>query len=224
MIVIPVTAPTSKRSRGLLGTLVAVALPVQSVRPFWVRDLRLYRADADTSGLAAADDDATGPCVRSRFRSLSDPALVALYSLRDASEASEGGDTVPASAESHTLVVVREFRRVPLDASTLRLTLFIAGDGCAPRVIGTLAHWAERAVSAYQPAYLLLAHSLEQPRVTALLAAVHEGRGLAWARPFSLESILPDVRPWLEEEPERYVYWPEQRHARRVRLLAPGAV
>ena len=72
-------------------------------------------------------------------------------------------------------------------------------------MVGTLAHWAERALSTYQPAYLLLAHSLEQPRVSALLAAVHEGRALAWARPFSVEAILPEVRPGLEEEPERYV-------------------
>jgi hypothetical protein len=197
---------------------------VQPVRPFCVRDLRLYRTEAESPWLTVAEDDATGLHVRSRFRSLSDPGSAALYSMRDASGAHDVGDPLPSSAESHTLVVVREFRRVPLDASTLRLMLFIAGEGCAPRVIGTLAHWAERAVSAYQPAYLLLAHSLEQPRVTALLAAVHEGRALAWARPFSAESILPDVRPWLEEEPERYVYWPEERRARRVRLLAPHAV
>jgi hypothetical protein len=197
---------------------------VQPVRPFWVRDLRLYRAEIESPWLTAADDDTAGLHVRSRFRGLSDPGSAALYTMRDASGAHDVGDPLPSSAESHTLVVVREFRRVPLDASTLRLMLFIAGEGCAPRVIGTLAHWAERAVSAYQPAYLLLAHSLEQPRVTALLAAVHEGRALAWARPFSVESILPDVRPWLEEEPERYVYWPEERRARRVRLLAPDAV
>jgi len=169
-------------------------------------------------------DETAGRHVRSRFRSLSDPGAVALYSMRDGSGGHDVFDPPPPSAESHTLAVVREFRRVPLDASTLRLMLFEAGEGCAARVIGILAHWAERAVSAYQPAYLLLAHSLEQPRISVLLAAVHEGRALAWARPFSVESILPDVRPWLEEEPERYVYWPEERRARRVRLLAPDAV
>ena len=151
-------------------------------------------------------DETAGRHVRSRFRSLSDPGAVALYSMRDGSGGHDVFDQPPLSAESHTLAVVREFRRVPLDASTLRLMLFEAGEGCAARVIG------------------ILAHSLEQPRISVLLAAVHEGRALAWARPFSVESILPDVRPWLEEEPERYVYWPEERRARRVRLLAPDAV
>jgi hypothetical protein len=198
---------------------------VQIVRPLWIRDLRLYRTEAESGWPPVADDDTTGRHVRSRFRSLSDPGSAALYSMRDGSGGHDAFDQPPpSSAESHTLAVVREFRRVPLDASTLRLMLFVAGEGCAPRVIGTLAHWAERAVSTYQPAYLLLAHSLEQPRISVLLAAVHEGRALAWARPFSVESILPDVRPWLEEEPERYVYWPEERRAHRVRLLAPDAV
>jgi hypothetical protein len=200
-------------------------LLVQIVRPLWIRDLRLYRTEVDNAWPSAGLDDATGRHVRSRFRSLSDPGSAALYSMRDGSGGHDAFDQPPPpGAKTHTLAVVREFRRVPLDASTLRLMLFVAGEGCAARVIGTLAHWAERAVSAYQPAYLLLAHSLEQPCISVLLAAVHEGRALAWARPFSVESILPDVRPWLEEEPERYVYWPEERRARRVRLLAPDAV
>jgi hypothetical protein len=196
-------------------------------RPHWVRDLRLYRTGAFATWPAMPEDEIGHPVphVRSRFRSLSDPESAALYSMRDATRTPHPGDTVPLStAESHTLAVVREFRRVPLDASTLALVLFIAGEGGAARVIATLAHWAERAVSAYQPAYLLLAHSLEQPRIIALLAAVNEGRALAWMRPFSVESILPEVRPWLEENPERYVYWPEDSRQRRVRLLAPDAV
>jgi hypothetical protein len=199
-------------------------LAVHPVRPLWIRDLRLYRASAldDWPAPGYEEPADAGPHVRSRFRSLSDPECAALYSMRDAAGPSRLGDTVPLLAESHTLVVVREFRRVPLDASTLALVLFSACEDGAARVIATLAHWAERAVSAYQPAYLLLAHSLEQPRVSALLAAVHEGRAPVWTRP--LESVLPEVRPWLDDEPEPYVYWPEDSRSRRSRPLSPYAV
>jgi hypothetical protein len=201
-------------------------LAVHPVRPLWIRDLRLYRASAldDWPAPGYEEPADAGPHVRSRFRSLSDPECAALYSMRDAAGPSRLGDTVPLLAESHTLVVVREFRRVPLDASTLALVLFSACEDGAARVIATLAHWAERAVSAYQPAYLLLAHSLEQPRVSALLAAVHEGRAPVWTRPFSVESVLPEVRPWLDDEPEPYVYWPEDSRSRRSRPLSPYAV
>jgi len=174
-----------------------------------------------------------GPQVRSRFRSTSDPEYFALYSVRDGSGRSVGPGLLPLYAvESHTLVVVREFRRVPLDASGLAMLIFTARTNGTARVIATLAHWAERAVSVYQPAYLLLAHSLEQPQVSAVLAAVHERRALQWARPspLSLDSVLPEVRPWLDAEPERYVYCPEPVERPETtsltppRLLSPFAV
>lgn len=191
-------------------------------RPFWIRDLRLYR-----EALAAAApweiDEAleAGSHVRSRFRSTSDPECFALYCVRDAADAAP-----VLAAEHHTLVPVREFRRVPLDASALALVLFTARVGGAARVIATLAHWVERAVSAYQPAYVLLAHSLEQPQVSALLAAVHERRALQSARPspFGVESLLPEVMPWLDAAPECYAYCPEQTRPRSHRALSPYAV
>lgn len=193
------------------------------IRPLWVRDLRLYRTALEGTTPWEIDDAlGAGPHVRSRFRSATDPECFALYCVRDA-----GGEPIPLMAsETHTLVVVREFRRVPLDASTLALVLFTAGGGSAARVIATLAHWVERAVSAYQPGYLLLARSLEQPRISALLAAVHERRALQWAwpSPFSVESLLPEVTPWLEAEPERYVYCPEEARPRPYRALSPYAV
>ncbi|MGH7312478.1 MAG: hypothetical protein ACREJV_04840, partial [Candidatus Rokuibacteriota bacterium] len=87
-------------------------------------------------------------------------------------------------------------------------------------------------VSGYQPAYLLLAHSLEQPETSVVLAAVHERRALQWARPspLSFDSVLPEIRPWLAAEPERYVYCPESPESPTTaattlsRLLSPFAV
>jgi hypothetical protein len=193
------------------------------IRPLWIRDLRLYRTALEATAPWEIDEAlGAGLHVRSRLRSASDPDAFALYCVRDA-----GAEPVPPMAtETHTLAVVREFRRVPLDASTLALVLFTTRGGSAARVIATLAHWVERAVSAYQPGYLLLARSLEQPRISALLAAVHEGRALqrAWPSPFSLESLLPEVSPWLEAAPEYYVYCPDEARPRCLHTLSPDAV
>jgi hypothetical protein len=143
--------------------------------------------------------------VWSLFRSLDDPERGALYSIRDAAAEEP---TWLAPAEEHTLVAVREFRRVPLDASALRLVLFTARPGRAAMVIAALAHWVERAVSLYQPTYVLLAHSLEQPGRAALLAGVRERRALEWARstPFSMELVLPEISAQLARPPEQYAY------------------
>ena len=93
----------------------------------------------------------------------------------------------------HTLVVVREFRRVPLHASALALLLLTARAGSAAPVVAALAHFVERAVSVYQPAYLLLAHSLETPRLSMLMLGVYESAALqaAGATPFSIDTLLP---------------------------------
>lgn len=202
------------------------------MRPLWTRGLRLYRSvdpGADEVGPGPGDQD-SGPLpqVRSRFRSLEDPECFALYSVRDAPRTERGPEPLPLlPTGDHTLIVVREFRRVPLEASALALMLFSARLGAAARVIATLAHWAERAVSTYQPAYLLLAHSLEQPRVSALLTGVHERRALQWARPcsFSVDLVLPEVAPLLEAAPERYLYCPEEEAlATAPRAVSPYAV
>jgi hypothetical protein len=109
---------------------------------------------------------------------------------------------------------VREFRRVPLHASALGLLVFTALPGHAAAVVATLAHFVERAVSVYQPTYLLLAHSLEEPRIAVLLtgadqsAAVQAGRSAA----FSVERLLPELRPMLADEPELYSYCSELEH------------
>lgn len=179
--------------------------PVPHTRPLWIRELRLYNA---LHALPAPGADVEPPHARSRFRSLADPDRLAEYVVRDASRAPEP----PLGAvEDHTLAVVREFRRVPLDASGLALMLFTARPGHAARLIATLAHWVERALSAFQPAYLLLARSLEQPGVSVLLAGVHERRALQHARPspFSVALVLPEVAPLLGASPERYAYCPE---------------
>lgn len=178
-------------------------------RPLWIRALRLYRSPV----VPLPTDDPWNASVhaRSRFQHLDDPERFALYSLRDAS----AGAKEPAwggAVDDHTLVAVREFRRVPLGASGLRLVVFTARAGCAAQVIATLAHWVERAVSLYQPTYVLLARSAEQPRVTALVAGVSEGRALqgAQATPFSVD-VLPEVAPLLEIPPDHFAYCPDAR-------------
>ena len=193
-------------------------------RPAWSRGLRLYQQDADPPDGGHAGDHPGRPNVhaRSRFRSLDDPERFALYSVHD----DVPGRLAPAPLNDHTLVVVREFRRVPLDASALALMMFTARAGQAAPIIAALAHWAEIAVSLYQPAYLLLAHSLEQPRLSALLTGVHESLALQSARPsaFSLDSILPELRPLLLIEPEWYIYCPDEAPAERPSLVSPSAV
>jgi hypothetical protein len=193
-------------------------------RPAWSRGLRLYERDTDPLDGDDTGGNAGGAGVRarSRFRSLADPDRFALYSVRDAIP----GSLASAPLDDHTLVVVREFRRVPLDASALALTVFTARAGQAAPLIAALAHWAELAVSLYQPAYLLLAHSLEQPRLSALLTGVHESLALQSARPsaFSLDSVLPELRPWLLIEPEWYVYCPDEAPAEHAHTVSPSAV
>jgi hypothetical protein len=184
-----------------------------------IRGLTFYRApeawppDDDLDALVHA---------RSRFRSLDDPDLFALYAVH------ELGATPPVGASGaghHTLVVVREFRRVPLDASALALALFRAQPGRAAGAIATVAHWAERAVSLSEPAYLLVAHSLEQPGLIALLTGVQECEALAGSRPsaFSVDSLLVEAGPLLLAEPEWYAYCAPEL-ADSVPLISPYAV
>lgn len=144
---------------------------------------------------------------RSRFRSVHHPERFAAYSVREP----EHGLDDPTGPGDHQLVVVREFRRVPLQASTLGLLLFAARAGREAQVVATLAHFAERALSLYQPPYLLLARSLEQPGITVLLAGVQRDAMLdsASATAFSVEQLLPELTPLLAAEPEWYAYAPD---------------
>jgi len=184
---------------------VAQRTPVLRSRPFLLRGLRFYRA-LDEHRLPADDDLVHA---RSRFRSVDDPDCFAVYEVRQVPFA---GTPPPLHAsEDHTLIAVREFRRVPLDASGLALVVFNARGGCAVQVIAALGQWVERAVSLYQPTYLLCARSLEQPRLTALLTGVRERRALQSGRPspFSVDLIMPELIPLLETAPEHYAYWPD---------------
>lgn len=169
----------------------------------------MYRAPGGARpGPAVTDprDDGTDGLVHARscFRSVDDPDLFALYAVHDL----EAPPPTVFAADHHTLRVVREFRRVPLDASALALALFRARGGHVASVIAAVAHWAERAVSLSEPAYLLVAHSLEEPRLIALLTGVHEYQALAGSRvsAFSVDSLLAEAGPLLMADPEWYAY------------------
>ncbi|PYM20935.1 MAG: hypothetical protein DMD81_01030 [Candidatus Rokuibacteriota bacterium] len=112
----------------------------------------------------------------------------------------------------HTLIVVREFRRVPLDASTLALVVFTARPGYAAPTVAALAEFTGQAVSFYQPAYVLLARSLEDPQTVVLLTGVQDCAALeaASTSAFSIERLLPELSPMLVAEPEFYVYCPDR--------------
>jgi hypothetical protein len=191
-------------------------------RSVWLRALRLYAAaDDPPSPPALLDDSLPDERVhaRSRFRSLADPGRLALYSVHN----TDGAAVLPGK---HTLIAVREFRRVPLDASSLALTVFTARPGRAVPVVAALAHFVERAVDLYQPGYLLLAHSLEEPRTSLLLTAVRDSLALgsAASAAFSLDELLPQVDQLLEAPPECYEYCPETETALLSGAVSPHAV
>jgi len=213
--------------------LVALPTAMLRSRSSWLRVLRLYDA-AGSLGPAAASVDEQLTLLdarvhaRSRFQSVEDPGRFALYSVHN-------GDTTPLlalaapTAESegeHTLIAVREFRRVPLAASSLGLTLFTARPGRAVQGVAALAHFVERAVDVYQPGYLLLAHSLEDPRTSLLLMAVHDSTALGAGAPaaFSLDGLMLELRPLLARAPETYVYCPEPAAAPLIGAVSPYAV
>jgi hypothetical protein len=201
-------------------------------RSIWRRVLQLHHLDE-----AAALLDETLPDVRvharSRFRSADDPERVAVYSVHDADGAAgllplglgPGGRPGSRGGE-HTLVAVREFRRVPLDASSLALLLFTARPRRAVTVVAALARFVERAVDLYQPGYLLLAHSLEAPATSMLLTAVQDREALAAgsAAAFSLDGLLAELEPLLDGRPERYEYAPEADALSLTGAISPYAV
>jgi len=227
-----------ERARAYVGVIAAFtrpraaarrllfAAPVQHKRSAWVRGLRLYRTAVDARG-GSPPQDADGLFdleaqvhARSRFRSAEHPERYAEYTLREPGvlEAMAPGD--------HTLIVVREFRRVPLHASALRLVLFAARLGREAAVVATLAHFAERALSLYQPPYLLLARSAEQPGITMLLTGIQASALLesGHATPFSVDALLPELTPLLAVEPELYAYAPDREPASVMAVVAPYAV
>lgn len=207
-------------------------------RPACVRGLRLYHAGSPGAAdppaparpamEAMAQPDTACLHARSRFRAVLDAERFAVYTVREA-EPDDGRalrSPVEAWVGEHTLSVVREFRRVPLHASALALALFTARPGRSASVVAALAHFVEQAVSLYQPSYLLLAHSRETPWISALLMGVHECAALAAASPvaFSLDRLLPELRPMLATDPEWYAYDPEPERAPASSAVSPNAV
>ena len=207
------------------GTAVAVCLAMLRSRSVWVRILQLYEVDEDGADPAVVSIANSLLDVRfharSRFRSLADPCRFAIYSVHDAADAP--GLPLGIGAQ---LTAVREFRRVPLDASSLALTVFTARPGRAAQVVAALAGFAERAVDAYEPAYLLLARSLDDPRISLLLMAVRDAVALsaAAAAAFSLDPVRAELDPLLIEPPESYAYCPEIDTAPITGALSPYAV
>jgi hypothetical protein len=194
----------------------------------WIRGLRLYRTLGEDSTPTPWFDGPTQEALdthvhaRSRFRSVTHPDRFALYSVH------EPGETLgePSTPGDHTLVAVREFRRVPLHAAALGLVLFAARAGREAAVVAALAHFAERALSVYQPPYLLLARSLEQPGIAVMLAGVQAAslRESSGAGAFSVAHLLPELRPLLVAEPEWYAYAPDSQLQSLVSTVSPYAV
>jgi hypothetical protein len=195
-------------------------------RAGWVRLLRLYDLDDDAADpTAVLREDTTpdlGVLARSRFRSLLDRSRFARYSVHNA----DGVGGLAFGLDEHTLVAVREFRRVPLDASSLGLTVFTARPGRAAAVVAALAGFVERAVDIHQPGYLLLAHSLENPRVSLLLTAVHDALalGAGASSAFNLDSLLAELDPLLIGSPECFAHHPDTEIAGLSGLVSPYAV
>lgn len=196
-------------------------------RPRWNRALRLFTS---TPGAPDHDDTLEWVHARSLFQSLADPERFALYAVR-----AVGAPGIPSDAgtgKDHTLVVVREFRRVPLGASNLGLLTLVARPGATASLLAALGLWVERALSCYQPTYLLLAHSLEHPRLATLIAGVNECRALAIpdATAFSVDLLLPELRGFLAEAPEWWAYRPDLPPTRsrppslRMRCSAEGSI
>jgi hypothetical protein len=187
-------------------------------RPTWTRGLTLCGPPPHTPTTGARDDPHVA--IRSWFRSLVDPRRFACYCVEEAVAGSR------SAGPEHTLLVVREFRRVPLLASSLALTVFRARPGHAAPVVAALAHFAERAISLYQPSYLLLARSLEQPGMAILVTGVHEGEALQAAGPaaFSLDRLLPELAPMLAADPEHYAYHRDAAIGGLASLVSPRAV
>ena len=205
--------------------------PVPGSTSTWLRSLRLYHAlgeDASTiDGDGAEDILDVHVHARSRFRSLAEPSRFAVYSVQDAA----GGalPRVPPAprglTEQHTLVAVREFRRVPLHASSLALLLMQAQPHRAARVVSALAAFVERVVERHEPSYLLAAHSREEPALSVLIAGAHDVAALgAGAASLSATAVLPDLRPLLVDEPDWFAYWPEPWPAPVGELVSPYAV
>lgn len=196
-------------------------------RSTWVRVLQLFEIEDDAPDPAVGQFEDTLLDVRiharSRFRSLQRASRFASYSVHT----SDVATGLPLSPGEHTLIAVREFRRVPLDASALALTLFTARIGRAAPVVAALAGFVERAVNRYQPGYLLLAHSLEDPRTSVLLTATRDSMllGAAAAAAFSLDDVVVELRPLLAVPPELYEYCREPEAATTVAgPLSPYAV
>lgn len=207
--------------------LVALTSAMLRARSAWVRVLQLYEVDDDSPHpLAGRIEDSLVDArvhARSRFRSVDDPSRFALYSVHNAAEGAPG---LPLGPDEQTLVAVREFRRVPLDASSLALTVFTARPGRAVSAVAALAGFVERAVGLYQPGYLLLARSLEDPRTSLLLTAVRDSILLGAAAPaaFSLNELLVELDPLLGAAPEYYEYCPEPEAASLTGAVSPYAV
>jgi hypothetical protein len=194
-----------------------------------MRGLRLYQSSRpgrrDVFGASDTAEDLLDPRIhaRSRFESVADAGRYAIYTVHDTEAWAPGDGRAPGE---HTLAVVREFRRVPLHASTLGLLLLTARAGAAAAVVAALAHFVERAVSIYQPAYLLLAHSLETPRLSVLMLGVHQCSALqaAGSTAFSVDTLLPELEPLLATAPEWFAYCPEPEAATVTTLVSPYAV
>jgi hypothetical protein len=212
------------------GTRVAQAARMLRSRSAWLRILQLYHLD-DLPPVPGGLLDDVWPEGRvhacSRFQSLDAPGHGALYAVHEAGAAPGlglGGLRERRRVE-HTLAAAREFRRVPMVAASLGLTLFRARPAAAAAVVAALADFVERAVDAYQPAYLLLAHSLEEPRLSLLLTAAADATaGVVHAAALASGPLRDELDAMLDGPPERFVHAPEALPVAVAGAIVPYAV
>lgn len=199
-------------------------------RSIWTRGLTFWEPTLDLPGdavsVALTTEVAEGPLpyARSRFRSRTNARRFALYSMAEMPDPSSV--LVRLGSDDHSLAVVREFRRVPLYAASLSLAVFTARPGRAAEALAALAHFVEHAVSRWEPAYLMLARSEEQPCLSVLMAGVPDTRALAGvtSSTFRLDGLMPELGPLLTGEPEIFDYYRAERIEELVALVAPRAV
>jgi hypothetical protein len=107
----------------------------------------------------------------------------------------------------HTLKMIREYRRLPLDETVLGLSALQAKRGRAADLTAALSRVVEQGIGLFSPSYLLFAHSQEVPDFHVIVVGVREVEALEGYRRFqvrqweSLAALLEDTPAWFVAHP-----------------------